>query len=376
MTVPPLVSIVMPNYNHAASLPLTIAAVRAQDYAYTEIVFVDDCSTDGSAAVAAQLGVTVRSTPVNGGPSLARNLGAAAAKGEILLFVDSDVELPPTTVTDAVALLRADPGAGAICGMLDATPLVRDSLVQECRCLQAHYWRISSEGVVSFLFTALCAMRTDVFVEMGPFDERLRETEEVEYGQRLSERYPIRLTSALHGRHRDEHRMLPLLSKVFRRCRLRVPLYARRRRSANGFETPSRILGSVAALGALVALPLIGVLAAVFGPLWLIGLPLPAGLFTGFVAGDAAMYRFVAQRRSGWFTIVFVAVQYVLNVAIAAGAAAGAVQWLFSPTFRALYNYSPQPAPRREAQVAEAQFAEAAVTEAQVAEVRVSGAAA
>jgi GT2 family glycosyltransferase len=347
MTEPPLVSIVMPNYNHAASLPLTIAALQAQDYAYTEIVFVDDRSTDGSAAVAAGLGVTVHSTPVNGGPSLARNVGAAAAKGQILFFVDSDVELPPTTVTDAVALLAEHPGAGAICGMLDETPLVRDSLVQECRCLQAHYWRISSEGVVSFLFTAICAMRADVFAEMGPFDERLRETEEVEYGQRLSERYPIMLTAGLHGRHRDEHRMILLLRKVFRRCRLRVPLYARRRRSANGFETPSRILGSVAALGALAGLPLVLLAAVLFGPLWLLGLVLPAALFAGFLASDGEMYRFVAQRRSFGFTAVFVAVQFLLNVAIAAGAAAGVLQWLVSPEFRAMYDYSPKPGPRR-----------------------------
>jgi GT2 family glycosyltransferase len=350
MTEQPTVSIVVPNYNHAASLPLTLAALRAQDYPYTEIIFVDDRSTDGSAAVAAGLGVTVLSTPVNGGPSLARNVGAAAATGEILLFVDSDVELPSSTVTDAVRLLRSDPGAGAICGMLDDTPLVRDSLVQECRCLQAHYWRISSEGVVSFLFTAICAMRAEVFAEMGPFDERLRETEEVEYGQRLSERYPIILTSGLHGRHRDDHRMAPLLRKVFRRCRLRVPLYARRRRSANGFETPSRILGSVAALGALVALPLVALLTLLAGPVGLLGLALPAGLFAGFAASDGAMYRFVWRRRGGWFTAVFVAVQFALNVAIAAGAAAGVLQWLVSREFRGLYDHAPQPAPRRAAE--------------------------
>lgn len=339
----PLVSIIVPNYNHASSLPLTLRALLAQSYPSTEILFVDDRSTDDSVAVATSLGIEVIQTPVNGGPSLARNVGAARAGGSILLFVDSDVELPADTVDRAVRLLRDDPGAGAVCGMLDDTPLVRDSLIQECRCLQAHYWRISSEGVVSFLFTAICAMRAEVFAEMGPFDERLRETEEVEYGQRLSERYPIKLTAQLHGRHRDDHQLWPLLRKVFRRCRLRVPLYARRRRSANGFETASRIWGSVAALAALAALPLV----AVLGPA---GLLAPAALFTVFVGCDVAMYRFVLDRRGAPFTVAFIAVQFALNVAIAAGAAAGVLQWLASPSFRALYDHAPRPAAPRGAQ--------------------------
>lgn len=338
----PLVSIIVPNYNHADSLPLTLPALAGQAYARTEIIFVDDHSTDDSVAVAAALGVPALSTPVNGGPAVARNLGAARARGEILLFVDSDVQLAPDTVARAVALLAQRPDAGAICGMLDDTPLVRDSLVQECRCFQAHYWRVSSEGVVSFLFTAVCAMRARVFAETGPFDERLRETEEVEYGHRLSARYPILLTSALSGRHRDDARLWPLLTKVFRRCRLRVPLYARRRRSARGFETPSRIWGSLAALSAALT----AALALALPPpgLWLL---LVAGLlFAAFLGCDAGMYRQALRRRGGRFAAAFVGVQYLLNVAIAAGALTGAVQWLASRSFRTLYDHSPRHCPR------------------------------
>jgi glycosyltransferase involved in cell wall biosynthesis len=187
----PLVSVIVPNYNHAASLPLSLSALQAQTYAPMEILFVDDCSTDDSVDVARSLGVRVLSTERNGGPAVARNLGAAHARGRVLMFVDSDVAFGPGTVERAVRLLRDSPRAGAVCGTLDSTPLVRDSFIQECRCLQAHYWRISSEGVVTFLFTAICAMWATVFTEMGPFNERLRQTEEVEYGQRLSARYEV-----------------------------------------------------------------------------------------------------------------------------------------------------------------------------------------
>ncbi|MCW3840452.1 glycosyltransferase [Micromonospora yasonensis] len=335
----PTVSVVVPNYNHADSLPLTLPALLAQTYPATEIVFVDDRSTDDSVAVARALGVPVVSTPRNGGPALARNVGAARARGEILLFVDSDVELPPDTVARAVRLLAADPAAGAICGILDEVPLVRDSLVQECRCLQAYWWRISSLGDVSFLFTAICAMPARVFAEIGPFHEGLRQTEEVEYGERLAERYPIRLTDAIHGRHRDDDRLWPMLRKVFHRSRLRMPLYAHRRRAARGFETAARMWAAVSALLGTLALPL----PLLAGPPGAVP-PLAAGLV--FLACDAGMYRFVARRREPVLLAAFVGVQWVINLAIAAGAAAGAAQWLCSRSFRRLYEGGPRPAER------------------------------
>jgi glycosyltransferase involved in cell wall biosynthesis len=73
----PLVSIIIPNFNYARTLPLCIEAARAQTYAPVEILCVDDRSTDGSAQVAAQAGVPVLRTPTNSGPAAARNLGAS-----------------------------------------------------------------------------------------------------------------------------------------------------------------------------------------------------------------------------------------------------------------------------------------------------------
>lgn len=332
----PMVSAIVPNYNHAPSLPLTLPALTAQTYTPMEILFVDDGSTDGSADLARTAGVTVLTTAHNMGPAAARNLGAAHARGEILLFVDSDVELPADTVATAVEVLAADPHAGAVCGTLDEVPLVRDSLVQECRCLQAHYWRISSLGDVSFLFTAVCAMPARVFAETGPFNERLRQTEEVEYGERLSAHRPIRLTSAIHGRHRDDDRLWPMLRKVFHRCRLRIPLYARRRRAAQGFETAARVWASAFALLSALAIPL----PLLFGP---VAAAVPVALFTAFLGCDHGMYRFVLGRRGPALLLAFIGLQWLINLAIVLGGVAGAAQWLSSGSFRHLYDPTPDP---------------------------------
>lgn len=333
----PLTTVIVPNYNHAKSLPLCLAAIRRQTYEPLEVIVVDDCSTDDSVRIAESAGVTVISTQANGGPATARNLGAAAASGEFLFFVDSDGALAPDAVATAVAMLRADPGLGAVCGIEDADPLVVDSRVEEYRTLQHHYWSIVSQGEVSFLFSAMFAIRADVFAEIGPFNPRLHHTEEVDYGHRLSTRYPVRSTHAIRGKLDHDERLWPLLRKFFHRGRCRVPLYARRRRFARGYETSSRAYSSVAALLAVLTVPVAAVLPALW---WSV----PASLLAVSLACDARMYRYVLARRGAGFTAFFAGVHLLVNSVIAASMAAGVVQWLCSRRFRALYDDVPSAA--------------------------------
>ncbi|MFI5678201.1 glycosyltransferase family 2 protein [Streptomyces cellulosae] len=332
MSGAPLVSVIIPNYNYARTLGLSIRSALEQDYPNKEIIVVDDCSTDDSLATARAIpGVTVLSTPANGGSAVARNLGVAHASGEILMFLDSDVALAQGAITEAVDQLRADPSLGAVCGMYEPEPLIRDSLVEEARCLQAYYWRYDSEGSVSFLISAICAMRAEVFHEIGGFNPRLRQTEEVDFGERLSKHYEIRLTNRMRGAHDDDHELLALIRKMFVRGRLRVPLYAQRKRHAEGFETMAR---SWAALLGLLAVLLL------FAPLLLgpLGWLLPAAAFTAVVACDLGMYAFVARRKGLLFLPAFFGVLLVFNVTVATAVLFGAVHWLFSPRFRRLYE--------------------------------------
>lgn len=327
---PRSVSVVVPNYNGGRTLALCLRAALAQDHRPLEVIVADDCSTDDSVAIAEGLGARVVRTPRNGGCGVARNLGARHATGDVLFFVDSDVALEPDAVSSALRVLDADPAIGAVCGIEDPVPLIDDGPVEQFRALQYHYWSRSSEGVVSFLFPNICAIRADVFAELGPFDPTLRHTEEVDYGYRLSQRYQLRLTSTVSGRHDHDHRLVPLLRKLFHRGRMRVPLYAKARRFAKGFETANRAYGSMAALLAVATVPL-PILA---GPLAVV----PALLLAASVWSDAGMYRFVLRRRGPAFLLYFGVLQFAVNVTIAASVGVGVAQWFVSRRFRDTYR--------------------------------------
>jgi glycosyltransferase involved in cell wall biosynthesis len=329
--VPPLTTVIVPNYNHESSLPACLAAIENQTYSPIEVVVVDDASTDDSVRVAEAAGVTVLRNERNEGPSVTRNRGAEWASGHYLFFVDSDGALTPDAVANAVALFEADPGLGAVCGIEDAEPLSTDGRVENYRALQHYYWCIASEGDVSFLYSAVCAIRASVFAEVGPFNPALRWTEEVDYGARIARRYRMVSTSSVAARMDFDRSLTVLLRKFFHRVRCRIPLYARRRRFAQGYETAPRAYSSLAAALAVVALPA----ALVLGPVWLV---VPALLLACSLACDARMYRFVLSRRGPLFTLYFVTVHFLVNITIVSGAAAGALQWLASRRFRLTYE--------------------------------------
>ncbi|PIG94475.1 glycosyltransferase [Gloeocapsopsis sp. IPPAS B-1203] len=87
----PLVSIIINNYNYSCYLKEAIDSALNQTYSRTEVIVVDDGSTDDSPQVIAQYGSQIISIiKKNGGQASAFNAGFAASQGDIIFFLDSD----------------------------------------------------------------------------------------------------------------------------------------------------------------------------------------------------------------------------------------------------------------------------------------------
>jgi glycosyltransferase involved in cell wall biosynthesis len=102
----PLASVVIDNYNYGRFLAGAIDSALGQTYPRTEVVVVDDGSTDDSRRVIASYGGRV--VPVlkaNGGQGSAFNAGFAACRGDVVLFLDADDLLLPTALERAAPLL-------------------------------------------------------------------------------------------------------------------------------------------------------------------------------------------------------------------------------------------------------------------------------
>src|SRR3954469_7166587 len=107
----PLISVVIPVYNGEAFLDQAIESALAQTWPRTEVVVVDDGSTDRSAEIAGSYPVELVRQE-NRGVGAARNRGVDAANGELLSFLDQDDMLRPEKLERQLEALLAEPEAG------------------------------------------------------------------------------------------------------------------------------------------------------------------------------------------------------------------------------------------------------------------------
>jgi cellulose synthase/poly-beta-1,6-N-acetylglucosamine synthase-like glycosyltransferase len=111
----PLVSVIVPAYNCSRFIPETLASLLAQDYPNTEIIVVNDGSTDDTSTLLKTYGDQIRliEQPNTGAPG-ARNRGMLAARGDFVCFCDSDDVWASTKICDQVTYLQDHPQVGMV----------------------------------------------------------------------------------------------------------------------------------------------------------------------------------------------------------------------------------------------------------------------
>ena len=285
------VSVIVPAWNAAATLARSLTAIQAQLGPDDEVLVVDDGSTDDTRAVAERLGARCIGDGEQRGVAAARNRGALAARGEVLLFTDADAALAPGALERACA--RVLGGSDAVVGLYTADCDARDP-VSRYKNLWIRYTYLRSAERIEWLFGCLFAMRRALFLELAGFREELsrnRGGSDIELGLRMRERgLRIDLDKQLEVRHFRRHTLGGLLANDLRRCAGYTTLgleslgyrrLLRTRRFAN--IPPSFVLG-VAALGALLAVGALALAGA--APAWLA--LAPAALYLALNLGTYA----------------------------------------------------------------------------------------
>jgi tetratricopeptide (TPR) repeat protein len=199
----PLVSVIIPNYNHARFLGDAVRSVLEQSHRDFEIIVVDDGSTDDSGEVAAGFGDKIRYIyQTNAGLSAARNTGLRAAKGSLIGVLDADDMYEPNSVETLVAALQADPEAdGVYCGyqFVDETnnllPQIENRPVPS-----ADLYTVLLDG--NFFVPESIFLRRRVYDDVGFFDETLRACEDWDVWLRAAKKYRIIHSPHILTRHR------------------------------------------------------------------------------------------------------------------------------------------------------------------------------
>ena len=198
------VSIIVPVHNNPRDLPDCLSALKTAAGFESEIIVVDDASTDNTPSVAAQNGVRVLQLTKNSGPGAARNYGVAHSQGDIVFFVDSDVAVAPDAVRRVIQVFDSHPKVAAVFGSYDNQPRAK-GMISQYRNLLHHFVHQNGNPDASTFWGGCGAVRRPVFEALGGFDEDFRpvcSVDDIEFGYRiLRAGHRIFLDKALQGTH-------------------------------------------------------------------------------------------------------------------------------------------------------------------------------
>ncbi|MBI4671639.1 MAG: glycosyltransferase family 2 protein [Chloroflexi bacterium] len=296
------VSVIIPAYNAARTLPQTLAALSPPPHPPLEIIVVDDGSSDDTAHIAKANGAHVLRHEQNIGAAAAKNRGAQMATGDILFFTDADIVPPRGAVERIAAVFQADELDGIV-GLLDENiPHANWASQFKNLWMNFTYARFAGMERIGLFYTSVAAMRRAVFLELGGFDENYRRAsiaEDTEFGQRAWGRGArIRLEPELRVVHLKAYTLGNVLGEDYHRARA-LTLMRLRKRNAPFFTSvpffyqlavPTIYLTVIFSLAALVLQN------SVLGVIALAGLCI-------FSALNFSLLQFLAQKRGVWFAL-------------------------------------------------------------------------
>jgi glycosyltransferase involved in cell wall biosynthesis len=199
----PLVSVMIPYYNHQAFIVEAVASVKRQTYPRIEIIIVDDGSLVPVQSILRDLPDLLIVRTENRGVSTARNTAFGLSSGDYLLFLDADDRLMPGAIEAHLESLRRDPDAGMCFGARRVINEVGEVIRQThiCRPRLNYFMMFLESNPVGSPGASL--MRRDAFVEAGRFNEAFSMGEDLDLYLRIARRRRVVRHSACILEYRE-----------------------------------------------------------------------------------------------------------------------------------------------------------------------------
>ena len=182
-----ILSIIIPTYNEEEYLPVLLDSIVEQSFTDYEIIVADANSTDRTREIAEEYGCVV----VDGGlPGVGRNNGAKVAKGEYLLFLDSDLKLTDDYLRDVIYEFKMERAGIAITQMLPLSEKIEDKVFHDlANRFMVSVEKIKPHGAGCYGIIA----KKSLHEKCGGFDESLTFGEDTDYIERLAkeERFKV-----------------------------------------------------------------------------------------------------------------------------------------------------------------------------------------
>ncbi len=294
----PFLSVVIPVYNSQLEIDRLLDTIEKSRYKNFEVIIADDGSRQKIKPGPPRINhskIPIRTVRLdqNLGPAVARNRGSRVAKGYVLVFLDSDVEIYPDTLYNIAKRFSQDKELEALTGVWDKEQRTNKFFPQFKALRDWSYWinERQTNGYYYLFSTRIAAIKRKLFQRLGGFDESYTKplVEDMELTYRIAQRHAIVFDPDIRVHHEFED-FLPIAKKYFWRSFYWSELYGKRHRFDSVTATLQESLAAITGATSLIAL--------LVGTLLFFLLPIPAiRLITATLALWLLFLHFILIRK-------------------------------------------------------------------------------
>jgi GT2 family glycosyltransferase len=319
--VSPFISVIIPNYNGAATIAKCLEAALASNYDHFEVIVVDDGSEDSSVAVIKKFPCRLIQLAKRGGAAAARNAGAAHSHGEILFFTDADCVLTVDAVATA-ALAMATHGPHTIIGGTYTMKPYDQGFFNSFQTIFIHHSETKHAENPDYIATHALVITRSLFAKSGGFPKDFMPIlEDVEFSHRMKKKgYRLYMHPHILVRHIFNYSFGKSMRNAVKKSKYWT-LYSMRNRDL----TTDSGTASIELKTCVLSLLLISILTAT--ACWLknfIPLLAAAGIFGYTLSINGKLLRaFYATEGFAFFVRAFLYYIFIYPLAVATGAGLG-----------------------------------------------------
>jgi len=206
------ISVIIPVYNAENTLCVSLESVFSSTNKPSEVIVVDDSSSDKSIQITTKFPVKLIRTEKNSGAGYARDIAVKNTSGDLLVFIDADVKIKKDTIDIIVDSFKKNQQLDAVIGLFSKEH-PNHNFFSQYKNLYMHFVFSHMPTYVDFLFTSICAIKKESY--LGFSQTRLK-ADDTELGQRYNKKNKkILLNKKLLVTHLKSYNLLSLAKNDF-----------------------------------------------------------------------------------------------------------------------------------------------------------------
>ncbi|MBI2667511.1 glycosyltransferase [Candidatus Woesearchaeota archaeon] len=219
------ISIIIPAYNSKDTIEKCLTFIFKSKYKNFEVIVVDDCSTDNLYLTAKKFPCKLIRLKERFGPAKARNVGASKAKGNILVFLDSDCIVGENWLNSIVRNFK-EYNIGATAAQYNDS--ISKSFIAKFAFYELLFRERKFDKFVNTIPSCNFACKKEIFEEINGFSEDFRgASEDLEFSYRLGKITKILWDPSISVTHHSRNKMNEYIKQQFISSRDDVPLFIR-----------------------------------------------------------------------------------------------------------------------------------------------------